>query len=295
MKPPRFDYQAPTSLDEALALLRQHGDQAKVLAGGQSLVPLLNFRLVRPQVLVDLNEVSGLDGIRETNGVLTIGAMTRQRAVETSALVRERCPLLADAMPQIGHVQIRNRGTVGGSLAHADPAAELPAVVAALGGDVVLRSAGGQRALPAEQFFVTYLTTALEPGELLVEVRLPVTPPRSGSAFLEVSRRHGDFALVGVAASVTLDAAGICTRAALALTGVGPTPVVARAAAMALVGVRPTPEAFAEAAGRATTGLVPDGDLHASREYRTHVAGVLTRRALERACERARRGGERSG
>jgi CO/xanthine dehydrogenase FAD-binding subunit len=295
MKPPRFDYQAPTSLEDTLALLQQHGDHAKVLAGGQSLVPLLNFRLVRPGVLIDLNEVPGLDGIRETDGVLTIGAMTRQRTVETSALVRERCPLLADAMPQIGHVQIRNRGTVGGSLAHADPAAELPAVVAALGGELVLRRAGGQRVLPAEQFFVTYLTTALEPGELLVEVRVPVTPPRTGSAFVEVSRRHGDFALVGVAASLTVDEAGICTRAALALTGVGPTPVVARAAAAALVGARPTPAAIGDAARRATAGLTPDGDLHASREYRTHVAGVLTRRALERAGARARGEGEDRG
>jgi carbon-monoxide dehydrogenase medium subunit len=291
MKPPRFDYEAPSSLAEALALLRQHGDEAKVLAGGQSLVPLLNFRLVRPRVLVDLNELPGLAGIREADGTLVIGAMTRQREAETSALVRERCPLLAEAMPQIGHAQIRNRGTVGGSLAHADPAAELPAVVAALGGELVLRSGSGERTLPASQFFVTYLTTALEPGELLVELRLPLTPPGSGSAFMEISRRHGDFALVGVAATVTLDGAGTCTRAAIALTGVGPTPVVAGDAAKALVGVRPTSEAIADAAMVAAAGLAPDRDLHASREYRTHVAGVLTRRALERAVERARRGG----
>jgi CO/xanthine dehydrogenase FAD-binding subunit len=295
MKPPRFDYEAPASLDEALALLRRHGDHAKVLAGGQSLVPLLNFRLVRPDVLIDLNEVPGLDGIREANGVLVVGAMTRQRAVETSTLVRERCPLLADAMRQIGHVQIRNRGTVGGSLAHADPAAELPAVVAALGGELVLRSAERQRVLPAAQFFVTYLTTALGPGELLVEVRLPVTPAHSGSAFVEISRRHGDFALVGVAATVTLDTAGTCHRATVALTGVGPTPVVVGDAAAVLVGSRPTPAAIAEAAARAQRGLTPDGDLHASREYRVHVAGVLTRRALERAFDRAVRGESRSG
>ena len=199
-----------------------------MLAGGQSLVPLLNFRLVRPAYLVDLNEIAGLDGIRLDDGHLAIGAMTRQRAVETSGLVRQRCPLLAEAMPQIGHVQIRNRGTIGGSLAHADPAAELPAVVAALDGELVLRSARGQRMLKPEQFFVAYLTTAAEPDELLVEVRLPAMPPRTGSAFLEVSRRHGDFALVGVAATVTLDADGVCTGGALALTGVGPTPVVAR-------------------------------------------------------------------
>src|SRR5688572_1168983 len=169
MKPPRFDYLLPRTLDEALGLLAQHGDEAKVLAGGQSLVPLLNFRLVRPAHLVDLNDIPGLDGIRVEQGWLAIGAMTRQRAVETSSVVRERCPLLAEAMPQIGHVQIRNRGTVGGSLAHADPAGELPAVVAALEGELVLRSAHGQRIVKSEQFFVAYLTTAAEPAELLVE------------------------------------------------------------------------------------------------------------------------------
>src|SRR5712692_7015485 len=176
MKPPRFDYLAPTSVDEALALLAELGEDAKVLAGGQSLVPLLNFRLVRPGHLVDLNEIPDLGYIRHENGRIVIGAMTRQRSVEVSDLVSERCPLLAEAMRQIGHVQIRNRGTIGGSLAHADPAAELPAVVAALGGELVVRSRTGQRTLTSEQFFVTYLTTAVDPAELLVEIRLPVAP-----------------------------------------------------------------------------------------------------------------------
>ena len=288
MKPPRFDYLAPASLDEALGALAEHGDGAKVLAGGQSLVPLLNFRLVRPAYLVDLNEVPGLAYVRRENGHLAIGALTRQRAVETSALVREVQPLLADAMPQIGHVQIRNRGTIGGSLAHADPAAELPAVVAALDGQLVVQSARGRRVLSAAEFFVAYLTTALDPTELLVEVRVPVTPPRTGTAFLEVSRRHGDFALVGVAATVTLDEAGACTRCAIAITGVGPTPVVARDAARGLVGTTPTAKALEDAGQAAAAGLDPDGDLHASSEYRRHVAGVLTRRALTRALERAR-------
>jgi aerobic carbon-monoxide dehydrogenase medium subunit len=287
MKPPRFDYLAPGSIDEALAVLGRHGEEAKVLAGGQSLVPLLNFRLVRPTYLVDLNEIAGLDGIRVESDRLVIGAMTRQRAVETSALVRENCPLLAEAMPQIGHVQIRNRGTVGGSLAHADPAAELPAVVTCLGGEVVLRSARGQRTLAAEQFFLAYLTTAAEPGELLVEVRLPAMPPRTGSAFIEVSRRHGDFALVGVAATVTVDETGICTGSALALTGVGATPVAAREAAGGLVGVKPAAEAFADVGRRVSEIVRPDSDLHASAEYRRHLAAVLTRRALARAAERA--------
>ena len=286
MKPPRFDYLLPRTLDEALGLLAQHGDEAKVLAGGQSLVPLLNFRLVRPTYLVDLNDIPGLDGIRAEDGRLTIGAMTRQRAAETSPVVRERCPLLAEAMPQIGHVQIRNRGTVGGSLAHADPAGELPAVVAALDGELVLRSRRGERRLAPQEFFVGYLTTAAAPDELLVEARVPVTPPRTGTAFLEVSRRHGDFALVGVAATVTVDAGGVCTGCAIALTGVGPTPVVARDAVRALVGVKPTADAYTEVGRRVASALTPDSDLHASADYRKHLAGVLTRRALARAVER---------
>ncbi|HMH53547.1 MAG TPA: xanthine dehydrogenase family protein subunit M [Candidatus Acidoferrum sp.] len=288
MKPPRFDYLAPASLDEALAALAEHGDAAKVLAGGQSLVPLLNFRLVRPAYLVDLNDIPGLAYIRQENGHVAIGALTRQRALETSALIRERVPLLADAMPQIGHAQIRNRGTIGGSLAHADPAAELPAVVAALDGELVVRNASGGRVLRPDEFFVAYLTTALDPTELLVEVRLPLVPPRTGTAFLEVSRRHGDFALVGVAASVTLDDAGVCTRCAIALIGVGPAPVVARAAAQRLVGSKPTMEVLQDVGQLAAADLSPDGDLHASSQYRRHVAGVLTRRALARALERIR-------
>ncbi len=295
MKPPRFDYLAPTSLEEALAILARYGEQAKVLAGGQSLVPLLNFRLARPAHLVDLNEIPGLDGIRVEDGRLIISAMTRQREVEISTLVQARCPLLAEAMPQVGHVQIRNRGTVGGSLAHADPAAELPAVVAALEGDLVLRGAGSERVLKAEQFFVSYFTTAAAPTELLVEVRLPVIPPRTGTAFMEVSRRHGDFALVGVAATVTIDDAGVCTGSALALTGVGPTPVVARDAARALVGTRPSSEAFEDVSRRVSAVVHPESDLHASSEYREHLAGVLTKRALARAAERARGAGERLG
>jgi CO/xanthine dehydrogenase FAD-binding subunit len=190
-------------------------------------------------------------------------------------------------MPQIGHVQIRNRGTIGGSLAHADPASELPAVVAALDGVLVLRSARGQRVLKPEQFFVSYLTTAAAPDELLVEVRVPVVPPRTGSAFLEVSRRHGDFALVGVAATVTLNDAGVCAAASIALTGVGPTPVLARDAARALVGDKPVPEAFEDAGRRVAERVKPDSDLHASSDYRRHLASVLTCRALGRASERA--------
>ncbi|HXJ84624.1 MAG TPA: xanthine dehydrogenase family protein subunit M [Candidatus Methylomirabilis sp.] len=289
MKPPRFDYLAPTSVEEALGILARYGEDAKVLAGGQSLVPLLNFRLARPAHLVDLNEIPGLDGIRGDDGRLVIGAMTRQRAVETSALVRARCPLLAQALPHVGHVQIRNRGTIGGSLAHADPAAELPAVVAALDGQLVLRSSKGERVLSAEQFFASYFTTAAEPTELLVEVRLPEMPPGTGTAFMEVSRRHGDFALVAMAAAVTTDAAGVCTASALVAAGVGPTPVVVREAARALVGQRPTAEALEDIGRRVSAAVHPESDLHASSEYRKHLAGVLATRALAEAVQRTRR------
>jgi len=286
MKPPRFDYLAPSSLDEALGILNRHGDRAKVLAGGQSLVPLLNFRLARPAYLVDLNEIAGLDGIEMDGGDLVIGAMARQRAVETSALVRAQCPLLAEAMPLIGHVQIRNRGTFGGSVAHADPASELPAVIAALDGNLVVKSVGGQRVLKPDAFFVSYFATALAPVELLRSVRLPALPPRTGTAFLEMSRRHGDFALVGVAATLTVDDAGVCTRCALALTGVGPTPVVPREAAAVMLGVTPTADAIAEVGRRVSAMVRPESDLHASSDYRTHLAGVLTERALARCAER---------
>ena len=288
MKPPQFEYLAPASTAEALGFLKEHGEQAKLLAGGQSLVPLMNFRLVRPGYLVDLNGIAELAWIREEDGHLSIGAMTRQRAVERSALVRARCPLLAETMPLIGHFQIRNRGTIGGSLAHADPAAELPAVVAALKGELIVRGPRGERTIPADRFFKGYLTTDLGPEELLVGVRVPAERPRTGSAFLEVSRRHGDFALVGVAALLTLDEAGVCTHASIALTGVGPVPVVAENAAKAVVGGKPTPEAFEEAGKRVSAALSPDSDIHASAEYRKHVGGVLTRRALARAFDRAR-------
>jgi CO/xanthine dehydrogenase FAD-binding subunit len=288
MKPPPFEYLSPATLDEALGMLGEYGDRAKVLAGGQSLVPLLNFRLVRPEIIVDLNAIGTLAEIRADDGGLAIGALARQRAVERSPLVRERCPLMAEAMPLIGHFQIRNRGTVGGSLAHADPAAELPAVAVAVGAELVVRSARGERRVPAREFFVSYLTTALGPDELLTEVRIPAPPAGSASAFLEVSRRHGDFALVGVAVRLTLDGGGVATGAAVAVTGVGPTPVVADRAIETLVGQRPTPEVFEEAGRRVSEALSPDGDIHASADYRKHVAGVLTRRALARALERAR-------
>lgn len=288
MKPPRFEYFEPDTLDAALRLVADHGDEAKVLAGGQSLVPMLNFRLVRPQVLVDVNRLAGLAYMREGDGGLALGALTRQRDAERSALVRARCPLLADALPFVGHAAIRNRGTLGGSVAHADPAAEVPVVVAALDGTLVARGPRGEREIAARDFFVSYLTTALEPDELLVELRLPGLPAGAGTAFVEVSRRHGDFALVATAAAVALDGAGRCAHVRLALGGVGPVPFVAHAQAAPLVGTTPDAGRLAEVGRAVAAAIEPDADLHASREYRRDVAGVLVRRALAAAAARAR-------
>ncbi len=289
MKPAPFDYFDPTTLPEALALLAQYGDEGKVLAGGQSLLPLMYLRLATPRYLVDVNRVAGLDYMRVEGTTLCIGATTRQRTVERAVPVQMGWPLVVEALRQVGHAPIRNRGTFGGSIAHADPAAELPAVLVALEGTVRAVSAAGERVVPADEFFVAYLTTALDPTELLVEVRLPAPPAGSGWAFLEVSRRHGDFALVGLACLLALEADGRHIAAArLAFTGVGGTPLRAREAEAALVGEVAGPAAFARAAALAQAAAEPDSDVHASAEFRRHLVGVVARRGLARAHERAR-------
>ena len=285
MKPAPFRYVAPRSVDETLALLAEHGADGKILAGGQSLVPLLNMRLARPQVIVDINRVKSLAYIRRRGDLVHIGALTRQAAVEASAVVRRYVPLLGEAIRFVGHPQIRSRGTVGGSIAHADPSAELPAVLAALGGQVVVRGPSGERVLSAGEFFTGYLTTALDSAELLAEVRFPVAGGRTGHAFLEVARRHGDFALVGVAA-VIQRADGKIGAARLTFTGVGPGPVRATEAEALLSGSGPG-RPFAEAARAAAAGLDPDGDIHASAQYRREVASTLARRALDLAWQRS--------
>ncbi len=288
MKPAPFDYLAPDSLAAALAALAEHGGEAKVLAGGQSLIPVMNFRLAQPVLLVDLNRLGDLAWVRPgEDGGLSLGAMTRQRRLERDPLVAERAPLLAEAMPWIAHPQIRNRGTLGGSLAHADPAAELPAVAMALGARLRLARAGGERWVGAEDFFQGLFTTALEPDELLVEVALPPPPPRTGWSFLEIARRHGDYAQVGIAALVTLGEDGKCREARLVYLSVGDRPVVATRAAALLAGEAPTEEAFAAAAATAAEDLAPTGDLHATAAFKRHLARVLTERALRRALERA--------
>jgi len=288
MKPAPFAYHRPATLDEALALLAEHGGEAKPLAGGQSLIPAMNFRLARPAVLVDLNRVAELGYVRAGRDGLQIGAMTRQRAVERSEAVRSAAPLLAEAMPFIAHPQIRNRGTVGGSLAHADPAAELPAVMLALEARFRARGPQGERWIPAGEFFTGILETALGPDELLLEVAVPKSPARTGYAFAELARRRGDYALVGVAARVTLDRRGRCQAARITLFSVGDGPVLAAAAAAMLDGQEPSPEAMRAAADAAAQrDIDPPSDIHASAAYRRRLAAVLTRRALARAVERA--------
>ena len=289
MKPAPFEYHSASSVDEATALLSRLGDEAKIIAGGQSLIPLLAFRLARPAHLVDLNPIDELAKIETADGGLAIGAMVRQRAAERSSLVRERCPLLAAALPHIGHSAIRNRGTIGGSLAHADPAAELPAVALALDAKLIARGTRGERTFAASEFFVGLLTTALRPDECLVQIRIPAWPEGAGCAFEEASRRHGDFAMVGAAAVIALDSAGNAVDSRIVLTGVGDTPVRAHEAEALLRGAPAGREAFETAAERAARDLDPPSELHASRAYRLHVARVLVRRALERATEQARR------
>lgn len=289
MKPAPVDYTAPDSLDEALALLAEHGFDGKLLAGGQSLVPLLNFRLAQPGVLIDLNRVRELDYVRETaDGGLSIGAMTRQHRLETDPLLAERAPLMREAAPLIAHPQIRNRGTVGGSLAHADPAAELPVVAVALDARFRLQSREGERWVEARDFYVSLMTTQLNPEEALVEVELPPLAPRTGCAFVELARRHGDYATSGVAAVVTLDEAGVCSAAKLVYLSAGDTPMTATEAAQSLVGGDLPTEAMRAAAAHATRAEIePTADIHATAEYKRHLAGVLTERALRIARARA--------
>lgn len=288
MKPAPFDYYAPDSLDEALMLLAEHGDAAKPIAGGQSLVPTMNFRLAQPSVLVDLNRISSLFGIHaDQGGGLRVGAMTRQRAVERSPLVAERAPLVAETMPFIAHPQIRNRGTFGGSIAHADPAAELPALAVVLDMGLTAQSQRGQRQLAAGDFFLGLFETALEPDELLVEVQIPALPARTGVAFEEIARRHGDYALVGAAAVVTLDGSGRVASSRLAFLSIGDGPVVVRGAGRALQGEAPTDEAIRAAAAAIHEEIEPQGDVHATAAYRRYLAEVLARRTLARAAARA--------
>ncbi|MBO0826322.1 MAG: xanthine dehydrogenase family protein subunit M [Streptosporangiales bacterium] len=288
MKPIDFDLHRPETLDEALDLLAEHGDDGKVLAGGQSLLPLLNFRLARPAHLVDVGRVASLAVLRRTATGVTVGAMVRQASAEQSPAVASHCPLLAAALPNIAHPPIRNRGTLGGSLAHGDPAAELPSVATALDAVFVAASIRGRREIPAAEFFRTHLVTALEPDELLTEIRFPATDSGTGAAFAEVGRRRGDFALVGVAAQVTV-ADGRVTDARVCLSGVADTPSRPKDVEDMLRGTAADDDVVRDAANAVRETVEPVGDLHATADYRRHVAGVLLARALREAYETAER------
>ncbi|MEX1006886.1 MAG: xanthine dehydrogenase family protein subunit M [Acidimicrobiia bacterium] len=290
MKSAAFEYHAPETVADVSLLLAEHGDDAKLLAGGQSLVPLLAMRLTRFPHIVDLNRVAELRGVERQNGTLTIKAMTRQSDAEHDATVAAAAPLIAQALPMIGHFQIRNRGTVGGSIAHADPASELPAVALALDAELEAARAGSTRRIPAAEFFEGTWTTTLEPEELLTAVHVPVWEGRCGFVVDEVARRSGDFALAGVVCAVELNEAGAVRRSAIGLFGMGSTPVRARDAEAALNGSTPTATELAEVARLAAAGCSPTDDVHASAEYRTHVGAHLVQRALDRALGEARSG-----
>jgi aerobic carbon-monoxide dehydrogenase medium subunit len=287
MKLPPVEYEAPTTVAEAIDLLAEHGDEASVLAGGQSLIPLLALRLARPEVLIDINGIDELSGVSAADGHVAIGATTREYVAEESGTVADTLPLLAAALPLIGHEAIRSRGTIGGSLAHADPAAELPAVARALDAEFVVRGPSGMRVIPAAQWFDGYLTTSRRPDELLTEVRFPAAGPGTGVSFEEVARRHGDFAIVGLATSLVFSG-GVISEARLAFAGVSDVPVRAAAAEDLLAGERPSAELFDEAARRATEDLDPPADLHGSSDYRKTVAAAMVRRGLRAAADNAR-------
>jgi carbon-monoxide dehydrogenase medium subunit len=283
---PAFRYHRPSSVDEAVGLLADFGADAKVLAGGQSLVPLLALRLSHPEHLVDIGRVEGLDTIDAGPDGLTVGAGVRHADLELSPVAGRAAPLVAAAMPHIGHRAIRNRGTVCGSLAHADPAAELPAVTLAVDAELVVRSSAGERTIPAGDFYLGYLSSALDETELITAVRFPPWPARTGWSVQEISRRHGDYALVGLAAVLGVGEDGRIERAALSFFGAGATPVRVAEAERMLLGEQPDPAAFAEAAEAVTRTIDPPGDNHATAAYRAHVAGVLTRRCLAEAAGR---------
>ncbi|MGO9049843.1 MAG: FAD binding domain-containing protein [Xanthobacteraceae bacterium] len=290
MKPAPFRYVAARTVEQALQLKAEYGDEARFLAGGQSLVPTMNFRLTQPAVLIDINPLSELAGVKNGAGDrLRIGALTRYRSLERDPMTQGKLPLIHEALPHIAHPQIRNRGTIGGNLAHADPASEMPAIVLTLGGRLRAQSVNGERWIEARDFFVGALTTALEPDEMLTEVELPVAAADAGACFLEMSRRRGDFAIIGVACTLRLDSVAKCVEARIGLCNAGDRPVFAEEASRSLVGRPIGAGAIAEAAALVQSAIDPAGSIHASKEYQRHIAGVLTARALTTANERARR------
>jgi carbon-monoxide dehydrogenase medium subunit len=287
MKPAPFEYVVPDSLTEVLELVAKHGEDAKLLAGGQSIVPAMNFRLTQPSLLVDLNRLDELNFITEGgNGVLKIGAMTRQRQLERDPLIKAKAPLLHETMPYIAHEQIRNRGTLGGSIAHADPASEIPVIITALSGRILFQSLRGQRWVSADDCFVGIFTTDIAPDEVLIEVEIPPLPDRTGWAFTEFARRQGDYALIGLAVVMTLDEGGVCQAAKVVYLNAGDLPVTAEVASLLMIGETPTDKLFKAVAEEAQLEINPTGDIHATEPYLRHLAKVLTLRALNSAYER---------
>jgi CO/xanthine dehydrogenase FAD-binding subunit len=287
MKPAPFKYVAASSLDHALSLKAEYGDEARFLAGGQSLIPAMNFRLARPAVLIDINGLAELAGVNRSQGSeIRVGALTRYRALERNGDFLKTCPLFADALPHIAHPQIRNRGTIGGNLSHADPASELPAVATAMKARMRIKSRANEREVAAVDFFVGLLTTDIAADEMLVEVLFPEPKPRTACSFMEVARRRGDFALAGIAAIVTVDQEERCAEVRLALCGVGETPVDASRAAASLVGQRLTDKAIDAVAAEVQDMIAPSGNVHASPDYQRHIAGVLVSRAIRAAHQR---------
>ena len=287
MKPPKFDYYDPRSLGEALALLDRHSDDAKVLAGGQSLMPLLNMRLARPSIVVDINQIEELNYVRASDSGIAIGAIARQRALQTEKLIAERVPILREGAYYIAHPQIRSRGTICGSIAHADAAAELPALALALDAEMILTSAKAARTVGAKAFFQSFFTTALKANEILTEVRFPAPPKDSAWSVLEISRRHGDFAIAGIIAGLVLESnREVIAHARLVYFGVGATPIRVTAAEEALIGQAASESTFEAAAQSAKQGIDPTSDIHATEEYRRALAATLTKRALRAALQK---------
>ena len=290
MKPAPFRYIAAASLEHALSLKAEHGDDAKFLAGGQSLMPAMNFRLARPAVLIDINEIKDLAGIRPSAAATRVGPVTRYRTLQRDAAFARDFALIGEALPHIAHPQIRNRGTIGGNLSHADPASELPAIALALGARFKVRTATRERWIEASDFFVGALTTDLQADEMLVEIELPRPKPRTGCCFMEIARRRGDFAIVGVAVMMTLGEQDECTHVSMTFCGVGETPIDASPAAEILIGHAPSEQAIRDVAAAVQTMIDPGGSVHATADYQRHIAGVLTERALRTAHQRARDG-----
>ncbi len=288
MIPAQFDYETPSTLSEAIALLGQHPDDAKILAGGHSLIPAMKLRLATPQILVDLGRIKDLSYIREEGGQIRIGAMTTHYQLEASDRLREICPLLPECAAQIGDVQVRNKGTIGGSLAHSDPAADWPAAAIALNAEMVAVSATGERVIKADDFFVDMLTTSLEAGEILREIRINVPSGRFGQAYLKVPQPASGFAVVGVAVNLTRDGGGACESIGVAITGVASKAYRANAVENAIRGNALDEQTIAAAASHATEGVSVNGDLYASETYRTHLAEVYTRRAIAAAASRTK-------